>query len=107
DLTFGPDGNLYVSSFYGSSIFRYSGETGAFIDVFVAAHSGGLSQPEGLAFAPDGNLYVASIGTHSILRYNGATGAFVDTFVAPGVNPTTPRFLLFTIEAPSGLTANA
>ena len=81
-LAFGPDGNLYVSSFGTDSVLRYNGSTGAFIDSF--ASGGGLDGPEGLTFGPDGNLYVVSGFTDSILRYNGSTGAFIDAFVASG-----------------------
>jgi hypothetical protein len=105
DLAFGPDGNLYVSSANTNCVLRYDGHNGVLLDMFVPAGSGGLAQPGGIAFAPDGNLYVASQGSHSILRYNGQTGAFLDTFVSPGDSPSTPRFLLFTLDPPSGLTA--
>lgn len=55
---------------------------GTLVGTFVAANSGGLSQPAQWEFARhDGNLYVASFGTDAILRYNGTTGAFIDTFV--------------------------
>ena len=56
-LTFGPDGNLYVTS-RTNNVLRYSGTTGAFLDVF--ASGGGLEDPAGLVFGPDGNLYVSS-----------------------------------------------
>lgn len=81
DLTFGPDGNLYVSSGDGSSgkILRYNGKTGAFIDEFS---SSGLIRPYGNAFGPDGNLYVSSFLTDEILRFNGKTGAFIDVFAS-------------------------
>lgn len=81
DLTFGPDGNLYVSSgnASGGKILRYSGKTGAFIDEFA---SGGLIRPYGSAFGADGNLYVSSFLTDQILRFDGKTGAFIDVFAS-------------------------
>jgi hypothetical protein len=93
-VIFGPDGNgdgsrdLYVTSAQTDNVLRYDGVTGAFLDAFVPAGSGGLTDPTALVFGPDGNLYVAS-GAHSnyynsILRFNGATGAFMDVFVPAG-----------------------
>ncbi|KAM3109181.1 Vgb family protein [Phormidesmis sp. 146-33] len=81
DLTFGPDGNLYVSSGSGSTgkILRYNGKTGDFIDEFATT---GLIRPYGNAFGPDGNLYVSSFLTDQILRFDGKTGAFIDVFAA-------------------------
>jgi sugar lactone lactonase YvrE len=66
---FGPDGNLYVSSFRTNQILRYSGKTGKFLGVFASDNNGGLGSlnglngPNGLLFAPDGSLYVATEGT--------------------------------------------
>jgi streptogramin lyase len=83
-LTFGPDGNLYVSSTTSQQVNRYNGMTGALIDAFVTPGSGGLQQPWGLTFGPDGSLYVCSTNTSQVMRYNGKTGAFMDAFVSAG-----------------------
>lgn len=81
-MSFGSDGNLYVSSSLTDSVLRYNGQTGAFIDTFATEEKG--SEPDGLSFGPDGNLYIANFRTNNILRYNGKTGAFIDTFVPSG-----------------------
>lgn len=99
DLTFGLDGDLYVSSGYTpetSAILRYDGKTGAFKGKF--AFEGGLVRPYGSAFGPDGNLYVASFLTDEILRYNGTTGEFIDVFASGNGLPgglNGPNDLLF------------
>jgi streptogramin lyase len=82
-LTFGPDGNLYVSSFFTDQVLRCNGSTGAFIDIF-ASGGGGLEGPQGLIFGPDGNLYVSSVFTSQVPRYDGTTGAFIDIFASGG-----------------------
>lgn len=112
-LTFGPDGNLYVSAGFGaapSAVFRFQGpaaktpgapmpsaeNSGA---LFVASGSGGLLDTFGLIFGPDSNgdgqqdLYLPSFEqagsnkskekTATIKRYDGVTGGFIDTFVTP------------------------
>ncbi|MCL1466235.1 hypothetical protein LAY41_17740 [Argonema galeatum A003/A1] len=62
---FGPDGNLYVSSFLSDQILRYNGKTGQFIDVFATGNqqAGGLNGPNGLLFSPDASLYVTTEGS--------------------------------------------
>lgn len=86
---FGPDGNLYVSSFRTNQILRFDGKTGAFIDIFASDNNGGLGSldglngPNGLLFGPDGSLYVTTQGSANnaagdltfpfasqVLRYN-------------------------------------
>src|SRR5207302_7149990 len=86
------DGNLYVDSFNSSSVLRFDGKTGAFLNTF--ASGGGLNGPQGLTFGPDGNLYVSSFNTNSVVRFNGKTGAFLNTF-AVGGGLSGPTYLAF------------
>jgi sugar lactone lactonase YvrE len=92
DLTFGPDGNLYVSVGGASglslldptyptdsAVLRF-GPTGDFLG--IAATGNGLTRPYGNAFGPDGSLYVSSFRTNQILRFNGQTGEFLGVFAS-------------------------
>lgn len=81
----GPDGRLYVTGEKSDNVLRHDAESGALIDEFVVAGSGGLDEAEGLAFGPDGHLYVADYTGNRVLRYNGATGAFIDVFATGGL----------------------
>jgi hypothetical protein len=92
-LTFGPDGNLYVSSSC-CQVFRFNGTTGGFMDIFATL--AGFDFPRGLTFGPDGNLYVVSYNTGSVVRFNGTTGSFIDNFVPEGSGGlSTPSDLAF------------
>jgi DNA-binding beta-propeller fold protein YncE len=92
-LTFGPDGNLYVTSvmisdgvFPTGAVLRFNGTTGAFIDAFVP-FSSDLGFPSDIVFGPDGNLYVSDTGFGgggNVLRYGGATGQFMGAFAIGG-----------------------
>lgn len=93
-LTFGPNGNLFVSSGDTNSVQEYNGATGAFVTTFVPRGSGGLAVPWGLTFGANGDLFVSSRDTNSVLEYNGTTGAFVRTF-ASGSGLIQPLGLVF------------
>jgi sugar lactone lactonase YvrE len=82
DLTFGPDGNLYVSSGTSTSgaILKFDGKTGSFLGRFD--QGGSLLRPYGSVFGPDNKLYVSSFRSDQILRYDALTGAFLDVFAA-------------------------
>ena len=95
ELTFGPDGHLYVSGGFAVSdgfrgtILRFDGQTGAPLPApgqagatFIPAGSGGLENPRGLVFGPDSQLYASS--GNGILRYDSRTGAFLNVFVPAG-----------------------
>ena len=53
NLAFGPDGDLYVTSYHDDAVRRYDGTDGSFVEVFVASGSGGLSGPFDLQFVPE------------------------------------------------------
>ena len=84
EITFDPDGNLYVADAGGESIERYDGVTGELIDHFVPF----IKNPIGLIFSGDGLLYVShrpdfptEENPGRIVRYNAKTGELVDVFV--------------------------
>jgi DNA-binding beta-propeller fold protein YncE len=92
-LDFGPDGNLYVSSFYWDTILKYDGRTGAFLDTFIPT-SPMLNQPSLLEFRPDGLLYVLATYDGGVLRYDARSGAFRDVFIPSGSGGITLAFAM-------------
>jgi sugar lactone lactonase YvrE len=70
-ITFGPDGNLYVTDWNQSEILQYDGTTGNFLSVYVSTGAGGLNNPYGIKFGSDGDLYACSLGSNQILKYEG------------------------------------
>jgi len=96
DVAFGPDGRLYVASFFAGQVVALDVDAGTG-SVFVPAIIGGHGRPSALAFGPDGHLYVAIQNSASVLRFDGASGALLGTFVTPGSGGLiSPRDLLFT-----------
>ena len=98
-ITFGPDangdgfGDLYVTAPFNDQIAVFNGLSGAFLNNFVDATSGGnLNLPTGIAFGPDRNgdsvseLYVTSGGFNDAIKiYSGPTAATAGqptTFIA-------------------------
>lgn len=49
-LTFGPDGDLFVSAYSGDQVLRFAGDSGAYKS--VAASNPDLHSPSGLTFTP-------------------------------------------------------
>jgi hypothetical protein len=98
DVRLGADGLLYVASAAPDVVARFDPLSGAFVDHFVTAGSGGLAFPAAIAFMPgQGDLLVSSRDNARVLRYDGVTGFFLGDFVAPGAGGlVAPHGLTFT-----------
>jgi streptogramin lyase len=57
-LAFGPDGNLYVSEFFGTTVRAYDAHAGTNFGTRLADAATGLNSAQGLAFAANGDLLV-------------------------------------------------
>ena len=79
DLAF-IGGNLYVSTGEPSArVLRFDAKSGVYLDDFVVAGSGGLSQGRGVLL--DGtSLLVVGRGINQVNRYSADTGAFLGVF---------------------------
>jgi hypothetical protein len=91
-LVFGPDGNLYVTSFRtdGSDtdkILEFNGKTGAYLGkIDLDQVAGDRAFAQALLFGPRGKLFVPITGngpdTGEVRRYDVNTGTF-DVFIPP------------------------
>jgi DNA-binding beta-propeller fold protein YncE len=79
-IDWGPNGDLYVSSYSNNRVQRFDGTSGTF--VATAAVGNQLNGAIDAEFGPDGKLYVSSNGTSRVIRFDPATGAFDSRFVA-------------------------
>ncbi len=70
---FGPDGNLYVASFFDDSVMKFNFQTGEWLGTFAINCFG----PQMIEFGPNGDLYVASYHGDSVDRFDGRTGAWI------------------------------
>lgn len=71
------NGDLYVSSYNGSSVRKFDGTTGDDLGLFIPS---GLQGPTNIFFEADGNLIVLSYNGGRIKRYD-STGTFVEDLV--------------------------
>jgi DNA-binding beta-propeller fold protein YncE len=85
---------LFVGDYSTSSVKRFDGTTGVFLDQQALSGDFGPGNPMGMAFGPDGNLYVADNLNNSVDRLNGTTGALIGQFI-----PTSAA----TLVSPTGL----
>ncbi len=89
NMTFGPDGNLYISTTVPPDVVAFDGVTGVLIGSFVSG--GNLMSPHGLTFGPNGNLFVADAVADSVQEFDGTTGVYVGDFV-PAIAGATGTF---------------
>ena len=101
-MTYGPDGNLYVSSLGTGSILEYNGSTGVFMGTLVphTVCQLTLQYPNGIAFDPNNpqNLYITSYYDNAIERYNTATQTLTVYATLPANGLTAAH-----LEGPTGL----
>lgn len=110
-MVFGPDGNLYITSFRASAddtdkILVFEGETGTFIkkiDLDVVGEPRAFAMA--ILFGPNGKLFVPISGdgpdSGSVRRYDVESGTF-DVFVPTGILET-PWYLTFGNTDPATL----
>jgi DNA-binding beta-propeller fold protein YncE len=77
------NGYVYVASEYTNQVLQYNATTGAYVGVFVAAGSGGINGPWGMAFDSAGNLYVSGRNSNNVVKYD-TNGNPVGTYIAAG-----------------------
>jgi hypothetical protein len=111
-LTFGPDGNLYVTSYQANAsdtdkILVLNGTTGQLQKEIILDNVGGdRAFGQAMAFGPKGDLFVPISGTGpdtgAVRRYNVSTGTYTN-FVAPGGPLGSPWYLTFGKTDPATL----
>ncbi|MGI9608992.1 MAG: cadherin domain-containing protein, partial [Acidimicrobiia bacterium] len=78
----GPDGLLYINSYWNGLVLRFDPETNTYVDTFVPG-ADPLVGPSGIAFGANGNLYVADYD-NSVIREYGPTGTPLGVFASGG-----------------------
>jgi hypothetical protein len=83
-MTYGPDGDLYVSQWGVSKnkVARFDGGTGVFQEEFTEVGFG-ANNACGHAWDQDGNLYVATFASANVRKFD-TTGADLGVFTEPG-----------------------
>ncbi|MCE9593823.1 MAG: NHL repeat-containing protein [Planctomycetes bacterium] len=100
-MTIGPDGNLYVPSYFSNQVKRFSLVDGSFLGNFATPVGSGLSRPRTILFGPNHWAYVASEANDRVLVFDATTGAFVKALVIN--DPLTPQNETGGLDAPTGL----
>ena len=109
-VVFGPDGNLYVTSFRAApgdkdGVRVYDPSTGDFlrqIDYYDDPVNDLRVSAQAILFGPDGKLYAPMLQTGEVRAYDVSTGDYT-TLVAAGTDLINPFFITFGSTNPSTL----
>ena len=75
-----PGHDILVSSRGTHAVKRYDGETGLYLDDFIAAGAGGLNTTQEILIGHDGHFLVSGRFTNRILRFDRRSGAYLGDF---------------------------
>ncbi|MBT8460654.1 MAG: hypothetical protein HKP40_01455 [Litoreibacter sp.] len=67
DLTFGPDGNLYIADKFANRVVLMDPDT---LQVIGSIGDGALAGAHDVSFGPDGRMYVAATGLNGVVVYD-------------------------------------
>jgi DNA-binding beta-propeller fold protein YncE len=76
DLSFGPNGNLYVGSSGNDAVIELDAATGTSLGAFTSGNPTPIGGPHYMVFGPE--LIVTDIAGH-VFRFDAATGAWIAT----------------------------
>ena len=79
DMRIGPNGNLYICSFFGGYVLEVNAGNGNFVSLWNTPFG---EQPNDIAFLPNGEILVTAMGTNVCYRYDPAynlIGSFAGT----------------------------
>lgn len=96
DLAFDWAGDLHVTAYHSSAVFKYNGSSGALERIYA---KGIVRGPVGITCGPEGDMYVASYRDNQVLRF-ASSGQFVG--VAAGATSQRRRGKL-AISGPAGI----
>lgn len=89
----GPDGSLWVPSYWNNRVLRYDATSGATLGQFAT-----VSRPRVMEFR-DTTMFITSETNNSVRKYDIATGQYLGNFVASGSGGlTTPIGMAFTTD---------
>lgn len=107
-IVFGPDGNLYVTSFRaapgdvdGIRVYDPDGSFIKQINYYDPATEPRVSA-QALLFGPDDKLFVPLLNTGEVRAYDTASGDY-ETFIAAGTDLVNPVYLTFGLTDPRTL----
>ena len=96
NVTFGPDGLLYGSDYFGSSVYAYDIVTGELVKSFD-----GLNGALGMIFSDDGDLFVANYFNYEIIKFDINSGSSGTVFADASTLSGPVDFVLLPIPEPS------